>query len=145
MRHRFFFFRLRFCRSNSWSFEGGEISRTGLLTVPGPEESPFRNHAMLAVGLDEEKQLLQARNSYGPDWGNAGHVYVPLEYVLNTELSYAFRKIVPPPSGTAWVTLSGGSARPRTMPYGTYALRRSVLCAAPCRAANWWRRTVADA
>lgn len=64
-----FFFCIRFCSSNSWSFEGGEISRTGILTMPNKDETPFRNHAMLAVGLDEKEKFVIARNSYGDDWG----------------------------------------------------------------------------
>ena len=93
-----FFFCLRFCRSNSWSFEGGEISRTGILTLPESNETPFRNHAMLAVGLDEETERVQARNSYGPDWGSQGHVFIPLKYLLSRELGYALWKLVPPPN-----------------------------------------------
>ncbi|MCA9058311.1 MAG: hypothetical protein KDA85_07420 [Planctomycetaceae bacterium] len=91
-----FFFCIRFCRSNSWSFEGGKISKTGVLTLPESGETPTRNHAMLAVGLDEEHLLVQARNSYGPEWGAEGHVFIPLDYLLHPELGYALWKLAPP-------------------------------------------------
>ena len=91
-----FFFCIRFCSSNSWSFEGGKISKTGVLTLPDEDETPFRNHAMLAVGLDEEEKVIIARNSYGTDWGNQGHVSVPLDYLLSEKLGYALWKVVPP-------------------------------------------------
>lgn len=91
-----FFFCLRFCRSNSWSFEGGEVARTGILTLPESNETPFRNHAMLAVGLDEKHKHVRARNSYGPDWGADGHVFVPLDYLLHPEFGYALWKLIPP-------------------------------------------------
>lgn len=38
------------------------------------------NHAMLAVGFDDERGAVLARNSFGPTWGDAGHCWIPYDW-----------------------------------------------------------------
>lgn len=54
---------------------GGE---TGVCPAPanGEWESPSGAHAMLIVGYDDSRNAWLVRNSWGPDWGHRGHVWI---------------------------------------------------------------------
>jgi C1A family cysteine protease len=36
---------------------------------------------MFLVGYDLDRELVLARNSFGTDWGDSGHCWIPLDYV----------------------------------------------------------------
>jgi C1A family cysteine protease len=59
------------------SLESEEVARTG--EIPVPQEF-LGGHAILAVGYDDEKELVIIRNSWGKDWGDAGYGYLPYDY-----------------------------------------------------------------
>ena len=68
----------------------------GLFPFPIPGESKDGGHAVVAVGYDDKKQIVNAsggqptigavliRNSWGTDWGEAGYGWLPYEYVLRS-------------------------------------------------------------
>lgn len=44
-------------------------------------------HATIVVGYDDEKELLEIRNSWGPNWGNNGYIYIPYK-LFKENVSY---------------------------------------------------------
>jgi hypothetical protein len=86
------------------SFDGGDIARTGVMTMPGSSEKQIGGHDVLVVGYDTDfknsdvfKQsgvdpalvsdiALEIRNSWGPDWGDGGHFWMPMPYATDTTL-----------------------------------------------------------
>jgi len=72
------------------SFESDEVARTGLVTMPGADESAIGGHAVMAVGYDDSKNVFIVRNSWGPLWGMAGYCYMPYAYLLDDNLSDDF-------------------------------------------------------
>jgi C1A family cysteine protease len=69
------------------SFYTDEVTNTGMVPVPKSGENYVSGHCVLLVGFDDDKQLFTERNSWGSDWGDAGHFYVPYEYLLDTSLT----------------------------------------------------------
>ncbi|MBU0943540.1 MAG: cysteine protease [Proteobacteria bacterium] len=67
----------------------------GEIPYPCPGEQAEWGHAIMAVGYDDKKEIhnplcdqtttgaLLIRNSWGPDWGNAGYGWLPYDYVTN--------------------------------------------------------------
>ncbi len=37
-------------------------------------------HATVIIGYDDTKQCWEVRNSWGPDWGDGGHFWMPYAY-----------------------------------------------------------------
>lgn len=72
------------------SFESAEVTRTGLVPMPGRRERQIGGHDVLMVGYDASRKLFKFRNSWGPDWGDHGCGYFPEEYVTNPRLSGDF-------------------------------------------------------
>lgn len=63
------------------------VARTGIVPMPGPNESALGGHAVLAVGYDDSKNALVVRNSWGTDWGLNGYFYLPYGFVSNENMS----------------------------------------------------------
>lgn len=61
------------------SFEADEVARTGILPMPDESEQLLGGHAVLAVGYDDQKGWVIARNSWGEAWGDRGYFYIPYE------------------------------------------------------------------
>jgi C1A family cysteine protease len=82
---------LKVALRETWSVVGGlslfpsadtaEVSRTGRIPMPGPEE-PMRSAAAVSfVGFDEARGLLRFCPPWGPAWGDQGYGYVSYDYV----------------------------------------------------------------
>lgn len=84
---------LRLFRSNCWEFHYGATRKSGRMVIPGDEEYPILNHAMLAVGYDQTTAQFRLRNSFGGAWGDHGHVHVPDSYLLDPRKAYAFARV----------------------------------------------------
>lgn len=68
------------------SFESPEVAKTGVMLMPGPEESMLGGHAVFCVGYDDETRRFIVRNSWGEKWGDKGHFYMPYSYITNDNL-----------------------------------------------------------
>jgi C1A family cysteine protease len=62
------------------SFESDMVAKTGIVPVPGSNESVLGGHCVVAVGHNDDKQWLICRNSWGKDWGEKGYFYLPYVY-----------------------------------------------------------------
>ncbi len=68
-------------------FEGKEITKTGVLEMPKPNEYKKGGHAVLCVGYDDAKKQFLIRNSWDTDWGQGGYFTMPYEYMLHPNLT----------------------------------------------------------
>lgn len=67
------------------SFMTEEVRNTGIMPMPQPDEQQLGGHAVMAVGYDEEKEMLLVRNSWGKEWGDKGHFWMPYDYIRKTK------------------------------------------------------------
>jgi C1A family cysteine protease len=72
------------------SFEGPDVAKTGVLSMPLPAEKLLGGHAVLVVGYDDSQSRFIVRNSWGPKWGMAGYFTMPYTYLLDENLSDDF-------------------------------------------------------
>jgi C1A family cysteine protease len=72
------------------SFESDEVAKTGIVPMPGPNESMLGGHAVHIVGDQPDQRRFILRNSWGVAWGAAGYFYMPYDYVLNSDLASDF-------------------------------------------------------
>lgn len=61
------------------SFEGEQVAKSGEVPLPGEDEDVLGGHAILIVGYDKTKNYFIVRNSWGEDWGDKGHCYMPFD------------------------------------------------------------------
>jgi C1A family cysteine protease len=70
------------------SFESFSVSLSGVVPMPDKtKEKLLGGHAVLAVGYDDDNQIVHVRNSWGPDWGNFGYFTLPYAFINDTSLT----------------------------------------------------------
>lgn len=62
------------------NFGTAEVAKTGMMPLPGTQDTAEGGHAVVCVGFDDEKQAFIVRNSWGADWGDKGYFYMPYEF-----------------------------------------------------------------
>ena len=72
------------------SFESAQVASTGVVPLPGLDESVLGGHAVVAVGYDDAKQWFVIRNSWSDQWGDKGYCYMPYAYLGNRGLASDF-------------------------------------------------------
>lgn len=72
------------------SFESQQVADTGMMPMPQSGEQELGGHAVLVVGYRDSDQHWIVRNSWGSSWGDAGHFYMPYQYLLSSSLSSDF-------------------------------------------------------
>lgn len=63
------------------SFESPQVSRTGVVSMPGTSERAIGGHAVMAVGYDQGQKRFIVRNSWGDGWGQSGYFTMPYAYL----------------------------------------------------------------
>ena len=91
------------------------IPLSGYMEMPAIGEEPKGEHAVVAVGYDDERKAIKVLNSWGPHWGHNGYFYMPYEFITDPALCFDFWKIEFVQEGQA-----AGRSKSRT---------RSKLCA----------------
>jgi C1A family cysteine protease len=72
------------------SFEGEELSRSGIVPMPTDAETVVGGHAVLAVGYDDAAGRFLVRNSWGNGWGMGGYFTIPYAYLTDGNLADDF-------------------------------------------------------
>jgi C1A family cysteine protease len=72
------------------SFESADVTRTGRVPMPQPEERVLGGHAVMAVGYDDAEKQFIVRNSWGTSWGMKGYCMMPFAYLADRGLSDDF-------------------------------------------------------
>lgn len=62
------------------SFESLKVAQTGLVPMPKRSERALGGHAVMAAGYDQKQKRFLVRNSWGPQWGQAGYFTMPYAY-----------------------------------------------------------------
>jgi C1A family cysteine protease len=84
------------------NFFGPAVRRSGIVPWPAPDETMRGGHALAVVGYDDARQHFIARNSFGAQWGDGGHCYLPYAYLGDPRYGFDFW-IVRLASGTGGV------------------------------------------
>lgn len=64
------------------SFLSASVTETGKMPMPNIRTERMRGgHAVMAVGYDDDKQVVIVRNSWGKSWGDKGYFYMPYEFI----------------------------------------------------------------
>jgi C1A family cysteine protease len=63
------------------SFEGAEVAKTGVVSMPRWFERSVGGHAVLAVGYDDARSTFTIRNSWSAEWGDHGYFHFPYAYM----------------------------------------------------------------
>lgn len=66
------------------SFECEDIAKTGIMSVPTEKEKLLGGHAVMAVGVDENKKCFIVQNSWGDTWGDNGFFYMPYDVMFGS-------------------------------------------------------------
>jgi C1A family cysteine protease len=72
------------------SFESDEVTRTGIVPMPGYHEQVVGGHCVVIVGYDDSQSRFIVRNSWGAGWGLQGYCLMPYAYLTNSRLSSDF-------------------------------------------------------
>jgi C1A family cysteine protease len=74
------------------SFESAQVASTGVVPLPGLDESVLGGHAVVAAGYRDDEQVFIVRNSWGTLWGGAmqGYCTMPYAYLGNRGLASDF-------------------------------------------------------
>lgn len=76
------------------SFESGAVAESGIVPMPGNNESTLGGHEVLAVGyLAAHPDYVLCRNSWGADWGLGGYFLFPWDYLCDSDLCSDLRTI----------------------------------------------------
>lgn len=76
------------------SFESDpEVEKTGIVPMPGPNESILGGHCVTLWGYDPATDRYKCKNSWGPDWGDKGWFYLPAGIVNNNQMADDFWRI----------------------------------------------------
>jgi C1A family cysteine protease len=70
--------------------EAPQAAKTDVMPVPKAGETFIGNHAVMAVGYEDDRQQFIARNSWGPKWGMAGYFWLPYAYAQDPKLAGDF-------------------------------------------------------
>jgi C1A family cysteine protease len=137
---------LRVALQEGWSVVGGlclfpsaeteEVSGTGRIPMPDPDERMRNAVAVCFVGFDEAERLLKFRTPWGPTWGDHGYGYVSYDYAqrfLSDAWAVAMRspgeKYVPPGSSPR-ISIAARIATTPELPFSTsrkYSISRPKL------------------
>jgi C1A family cysteine protease len=72
------------------SFETDTVAQTGIVPMPNVGDSMAGGHAVCVIGYNSNYNggdYYEVRNSWGEDWGDQGHFWLPAAYLENPNLS----------------------------------------------------------
>jgi C1A family cysteine protease len=72
------------------SFESNSVAVTGIVPMPGANESVLGGHCCVIIGYDADAKMFKCANSWGTDWGVNGYFTIPEAYLTNSNLASDF-------------------------------------------------------
>jgi C1A family cysteine protease len=72
------------------AFESQQVADTGIVPMPDPSGQVLGGHAVVLVGYNDAVDRFRVRNSWGPNWGQAGYFEMPYLYVTSPSLATDF-------------------------------------------------------
>lgn len=69
------------------SFMSDAVATTGLVPMPAANDQVEGGHCISIFGYDDTKKLFKCRNSWGTQWGDNGHFYLPYDYLASNDLA----------------------------------------------------------
>ncbi|HEU4718141.1 MAG TPA: C1 family peptidase [Bacteroidia bacterium] len=91
---------LKGCLANGYPFVFGftvydnmysaAVTKTGHLSLPGPNDKMEGGHAVMAVGYDDRNERFIIRNSWGSKWAMKGYFTLPYSYITDSNLADDF-------------------------------------------------------
>jgi C1A family cysteine protease len=121
-------------------FESPEVSKTGKMWLPKPDESMVGGHAVLMVGYNDEIGCFIVRNSWGEEWGDKGYFYMPYEYVADDELSDDYWVIMDEQEFTA-ISQGDFHISPDMEVESDWYIPITTIVKVVWAAITWWRKT----
>jgi len=79
------------------SFESQQVATTGIVPLPGPNESVLGGHDITVVGYNDATQMFKMKNHWNPNWGYHGYCFMPYAYAINPKLSGDFWTVITSP------------------------------------------------
>jgi len=82
------------------SFMYGQWNK--IMPVPAATERAIGGHSMVLIGYDDAMKCFEAKNSWGVDWKDKGHVWIPYELVTSDMFAdfFMLEKVTPAPAPT---------------------------------------------
>lgn len=68
------------------SFISDQVAASGIVPMPGMDESTIGGHAMAIVGYSIQYDSFIVRNSWGIHWGQDGYCRIPADYICSLDL-----------------------------------------------------------
>lgn len=69
------------------SFDSHAVAKSGVVSMPKPDERSIGGHAVVAVGYRGAHKRFIIRNSWGTGWGQKGYFTMPYDYLADRNLS----------------------------------------------------------
>ena len=70
------------------SFESQDTAQTGYVVMPNPEtENLLGGHALVALGYDDNRNVVIVQNSWSENWGDHGFGYIPYAFISDPNLT----------------------------------------------------------
>lgn len=76
------------------NFDNIKVKSTGLMEMPNKNDIVVGSHAVAAIGFNDKEKHFIIRNSWGNEWGDDGHFYMPYEFILNPKYASDFWGII---------------------------------------------------
>jgi hypothetical protein len=75
------------------SFESDAVAKSGIIPMPGVNETQLGGHCVLNVGYDDPSEMALCANSWSEDWGIQGYFKIPYAYLFNAGFADDFHAI----------------------------------------------------
>lgn len=114
------------------SFMQGDWKDT--MPIPKASEKILGGHAVAAIGYDNARQAFKIKNSWGLDWKDGGHFWMPYRYITNSDFCEDFWMLtgitpgdapIPTPDN---VTSIIDAKKVFTEKFGLVKLRKEEIC-----------------
>ena len=100
------------------SFESPQVVQTGMVPMPNTlTEQFFGGHAVMCVGYDDYKKVFIVRNSWGTNWGDKGHCYLPYDYLTDPHLTTDLWEIIKVEITDVQIHIPSKPNKPTPKPY----------------------------